>query len=42
VVEDVEVFRQLVRAGQRLTEIHVHYEQQPEYKLTQREKQAKS
>jgi predicted helicase len=25
----------LVKAGQRLAEIHVHYEQQPEYKLTQ-------
>jgi|SRR5580658_1067372 predicted helicase len=38
-VKDVEVFRGLVKAGQRLAEIHVHYEQQPEYKLTKREKQ---
>ncbi len=38
VVEDLDVFRQLVKAGERLAEIHVHYEQQPEYKLTKREK----
>jgi predicted helicase len=38
VVKDVDVFRQLVKAGQRLAEIHVHYEQQPEYKLTKKEK----
>ena len=38
VVKDHEVFRHLVKAGQRLTEIHVHYEQQPEYKLATREK----
>src|SRR5271169_2769593 len=38
VVKDVDVFRQLANAGQRLTEIHVHYEQQPEYKLTTKEK----
>jgi predicted helicase len=38
VVKDFDVFRELVKAGQRLTEIHVHYEQQPEYPLTKREK----
>ena len=31
-------FRALVAAGQRLAEIHVNYEQQPEYKLTKVEK----
>jgi predicted helicase len=35
VTSDGEIFRALVKAGQRLAEIHVHYEQQPEYKLTQ-------
>jgi predicted helicase len=35
---DVDVFRGLVKAGQRLAEIHVHYEQQPEYPLTKTEK----
>ena len=38
VVKDVDVFRALVKAGQRLAEIHVHYEQQPEYSLTKTEK----
>ncbi|MGA2234258.1 MAG: type ISP restriction/modification enzyme [Terriglobales bacterium] len=38
VVKDSDVFRQLVKAGQRLVEIHVRYEQQPEYQLTKREK----
>src|SRR5208337_1540830 len=38
VVKDIEVFRALAEAGQRLAEIHVHYEQQPEYPLTKREK----
>ena len=33
VASDAEIFRALVKAGQRLAEIHVHYEQQPEYKL---------
>ena len=37
-VKDVEVFGALAKAGQRLAEIHVHYEQQPEYKLTKVEK----
>jgi hypothetical protein len=37
-VKDVEVFRQLVNAGQRLSEIHVHYEDQPEYPLAETEK----
>jgi len=35
---DLDVFRAFVRAGQRLAEIHVHYEQQPEYPLTKTEK----
>jgi len=35
---DLDLFRALVKAGQRLAEIHVHYEQQPEYKLTKEEK----
>ncbi len=38
VVKDVEVFRALTKAGKRLAEIHVHYEQQPEYNLTKVEK----
>ncbi len=33
----MEVFRAFVSAGQRLTEIHVHYEQQPQYPLTKTE-----
>jgi predicted helicase len=32
------VFKAFVKAGERLAEIHVHYEQQPEYKLTKVEK----
>jgi hypothetical protein len=36
--DDKEVFRALAKAGQRLAEIHVHYEQQPEYALTKTEK----
>jgi predicted helicase len=35
---DLDVFRAFVRAGQRLAEIHVHYEQQPEYPLIKKEK----
>jgi predicted helicase len=35
---DADIFRTFVRAGQRLAEIHVHYEQQPEYPLTKTEK----
>ena len=38
VEKDVDVFRAFARAGQRLAEIHVHYEQQPEYPLTKTEK----
>ncbi len=38
VVKDLEVFRAFVRAGQRLAEIHVRYEQQPEYPLAKTEK----
>ena len=30
---DLEIFRRLVAAGQRLADLHVHYEQQPEYSL---------
>jgi Type ISP C-terminal specificity domain len=36
---DKEIFRAFVRAGQRLAEIHVNYEQQPEYPLAKREKE---
>jgi predicted helicase len=36
--DDKDVFRTLANAGQRLAEIHAHYEQQPEYKLTKVEK----
>jgi predicted helicase len=36
--DDARVFRALAKAGQRLAEIHVHYEKQPEYKLTTKEK----
>jgi predicted helicase len=35
---DGEVFRAFVKAGERLGEAHVHYEQQPEYPLTKTEK----
>ena len=35
---NADVFRAFVKAGQRLAEIHVHYEQQPEYPLTKIEK----
>jgi len=34
----LEIFRAFVKAGQRLAEIHVHYERQPEYPLTKVEK----
>ncbi len=40
-VKDVDVFRALAKAGKRLAGIHVHYEDQPEYKLTRREKAGK-
>jgi hypothetical protein len=36
--DDKEVFRAFATAGQRLAEIHVNYEQQPEYDLTKVEK----
>jgi predicted helicase len=39
VVKDFDLFRQLAKAGQRLAEIHVHYEQQLEYPLTKKEKE---
>ena len=35
---DVGVFRAFVKAGERLAEIHVHYERQAEYPLTKTEK----
>ncbi|HVO63258.1 MAG TPA: type ISP restriction/modification enzyme [Terriglobales bacterium] len=35
---DVDIFRAFVAAGKRLAEIHVNYEQQPEYPLTKTEK----
>ena len=38
VVKEPEVFSSLAKAGQRLAEIHVHYEKQPEYKLAKVEK----
>lgn len=37
-VDDLGVFCAFVQAGQRLAEIHVHYEQLQEYKLTSVEK----
>ena len=37
-VRGLEVFSAFVKAGRRLAEIHVHYEQQPEYPLTKIEK----
>ena len=36
--DNARVFHAFAKAGHRLAEIHVHYEQQPEYKLTQVEK----
>ncbi len=36
--DDREMFRAFAKSGQRLAEIHIHYEQQPEYKLTKIEK----
>jgi len=38
VPSDLDVFHACARAGQRLAEIHVHCEQQPEYPLTKTEK----
>ena len=38
VASDADVFHTLAKAGKHLAEIHVHYEQQPEYKLTKTEK----
>jgi predicted helicase len=35
---EADIFRAYVQAGQHLAEIHVHYEQQPEYPLTKVEK----
>jgi hypothetical protein len=39
--KDANLFRALAAAGQRLAEIHVHYEQQPEFSLTKTEKKGK-
>ncbi len=36
---DARVFRAFVKAGERLAEIHIHYEKQAEYPLTKREKE---
>jgi predicted helicase len=36
-MSNLDVFRAFARAGQRLAEIHVHYQQQPEYPLTKKE-----
>ncbi len=36
--KDCEGFSSLARAGKRLAELHVHYEQQPEFALTKTEK----
>jgi len=38
-VSGLEIFSAFVKAGRRLTEIHVHYEQQSEYPLTKKEKE---
>jgi hypothetical protein len=38
VASEADIFRAFVKAGKRLSEIHVHYEEQPEYKLTKTEK----
>jgi predicted helicase len=38
ITTDLAPFHALAKAGQRLAEIHVHYEQQPEYKLSKTEK----
>ena len=35
---NADIFRAFVKAGQRLAEIHVHYEEQPEYPLAKIEK----
>jgi predicted helicase len=38
VASDLAIFRTFAKAGKRLAEIHVHYEQQPEYPITKTEK----
>ncbi len=38
VLKDFDLFSQMAKAGARLADIHVHYEQQPEFKLTKVEK----
>jgi hypothetical protein len=35
---DAGIFRAFVKAGERLADIHVHYEKQPEYPLAKKEK----
>jgi predicted helicase len=42
VVSDADLFHALAQAGKRLAEIHVDYEQQPEYKLTKVEKKGET
>ena len=39
--KDLKVFRAFAKTGKRLAEIHVHYEDQPEYKLKKIEKPGK-
>jgi hypothetical protein len=39
VMSDRDIFRGFVGAGQRLAEIHVHYEHQPEYPVIKQEKE---
>jgi predicted helicase len=40
--DDKDVFRAFVKSGQRLAEIHAHYEQQPEYALTKIDKKGET
>jgi hypothetical protein len=42
VMGDLEVFRAFVKAGQRLAEIPVNYEQQLEYPLTKQKRSGKN
>ncbi|HJS98414.1 MAG TPA: type ISP restriction/modification enzyme [Terriglobales bacterium] len=37
--DDLSVFRALVKAGERLADLHINYEKQPEYPLAKIEKQ---
>lgn len=38
-IRNLDVFRAFVKAGERLAEIHVHYEEQSEYPLIKKEKE---